>query len=94
LSSLKAEEFVDDNPASLDMYGLSKPQVTCKVYQNGLLLKETLLGKEKSGKVYAKTADNKSVYLVSKDNAEKIKPKLEDILDVEKDEKTLESENM
>jgi len=94
LSSLKAEEFVDDNPVSLEGYGLSKPQVTCKIYQNGLLLKETLLGKEKSGKVYAKTADNKSVYLVSKENIEKLKPKLEDILDVEKDEKTLESENM
>ncbi len=94
LSSLKAEEFVNDNPASLEMYGLAKPQLTCKIYQKGILYKQVLVGKEKGTQVYAMTADSKSVYLVNKDNTEKLKPKLEDILDVEKDEKTLESENM
>jgi len=93
VSGLKVEQFVTDSPKSLGSFGLSRPEVTCKIFNNNQLLTELLLGKEKDDKIYAKTADVKSVYLVNKNIMEKLKPKLEDILEVNQEETSSESEN-
>lgn len=93
VSGLKVEEFVTDSPGSLGTYGLSRPEVTCKIYNNDQLLTELLLGKEKNDKIYVKTTDVKSVYLVKKDIIEELKPKLEDILEVKQQETSIGTEN-
>ncbi len=93
VSGLKVEEFVTDSPGSLSPYGLSRPEVTCKIINNDQLLTELLLGKEINDKIYAKTTDIKSVYLVKKDIMEQLKPKLEDILEVKQQETSIGTEN-
>ena len=94
VSGLKVEQFVTDTPRSLGAFGLSRPQLNCKIFNNDQLLTELLLGKEKDDKIYAKTTDLESVYLVNKDILDKLKPKLEDILEEMQEEISSESENL
>ena len=94
ISGLKVEQFVSDSPKSLGAYGLSNPQLSCKIFNNDQLLTALLLGKEKADNIYAKTTDVKSVYLVKKDILDKLKPKLEDILEEKQEEISTESEKM
>ena len=88
VSNLRVEKFVDDKPVSLRRYGLDKPVVVAKFYRDGVLLRELLVGNEKDENVYVKTADNKTVYLTKKNVLEKLTPKLDDLAEKKKVEKT------
>ncbi|MER3446989.1 MAG: hypothetical protein C4291_09170 [Candidatus Dadabacteria bacterium] len=71
IEGLEIEKFVDDNPSDLSPYGLDKPE-TRIVISDADKKKTLLFGKRENGKVYAKIADEKSVYLVGDEIISKI----------------------
>ena len=65
LDGSAAEGFVTESPGPLKPYGLDKPAIHCKLLQDGLVLDEFLLGKEKDlANRYAKTGRSEEIYLV------------------------------
>ena len=78
-SQLEVVNFVDDDPTSLNQFGLANPQVNARFYQNGQLLLDVSLGDTVGQDVYAKVADSESVYLVESSVLETWQPELDDI---------------
>jgi len=66
INDITVEEFVDDNPSDLAPYGLDKPEIQITVSDGD---KKTTLffGKTENEKVYAKVADERSVYTLDKE---------------------------
>ena len=81
VTSLKIEKFVNDNPSSLRPFGLDKPQVDLKLYNNDHLLTELKLGNESGNNQYFTTTDRASVYLCDRSKFVSLKPKLDEILE-------------
>ncbi len=61
INDIEVEEFVDDNPGDLAPYGLDKPGIQITISEGD---KKTTLffGKTENERVYAKVADERSVY--------------------------------
>ncbi len=78
IEGLEVEKFVDDNPGDLSPYGLDKPE-TRIVISDADKKKTLLFGKRENGKVYAKIADEKSVYLVDDEILSKIPSSREEL---------------
>ena len=88
IGTLKAKEFVSDPATDLSQYGLAKPWMTIRVWQEGKLLVELLLGKQKDNMVYVKTKDRDFVYRINQSSLERFALKWDDIVQEEEKEKT------
>jgi hypothetical protein len=74
IEGLKVEKFVNDNPNDLAPYGLDKPDIEVTISEANKKI-TLLFGKRENGRVYAKFADEKPVYLVSDEILSKIPSK-------------------
>ncbi|RMG62299.1 MAG: DUF4340 domain-containing protein [Calditrichaeota bacterium] len=74
-------EFVSDNPTNLARYGLEKPRLVVRLFNNKDLLLEARFGKVKDKKVYAMTNQYNSVYLIDAVALKQLKLKADDIID-------------
>lgn len=74
LQSLKAEEFVEDNPSDLSVYGLTEPRCRVTLQLEEKPPQVLLVGDEKGGgKVYVKNEEVDTIYLTKSDFLEKLK---------------------
>jgi len=82
LQSAAAEGFVSEKPAPLKPFGLERPRIRCRITQQGALLGELLLGREKdAATLYAKTGAAPAVYMVKSTLFEKMNVKSSDLIE-------------
>jgi len=87
LSTLRVEEFADDNPGDLSVYGLDHPRLEIAVSAGGEEIARVLFGDSKEDKAFAKLASRKPVYLVRGKSVDNLTLNYEDLLEEEvKDE--------
>ncbi len=75
-----AKKFVQDGNINQARYGLDKPVLRICLYKEGNLQVEMKFGKQKGNQLYAWSNQNDSVYLVDKNDVDRLKLKLDDIL--------------
>lgn len=75
LTTLRAEEFVDEKPANLSRYGLELPNLEVALSGEQGEIARVLLGGEKEDKVYARNNHKETVYLVRKRSADNLRVK-------------------
>lgn len=86
LETLKAEEFVTEKAGNLALYGLEEPQIVAKLWEKNDLLAQVSLGRKKGDQVYARTKSKDEIYLVKDRILERLSPKVEDLVEEEKEE--------
>ncbi len=91
VDSLKAAEFVADQPENLELYGLARPSMRILFSSPGFAPVVLLVGDREGGNVYVKVQDSSSIALVRSDVIDSLGPgiaRLRDkqILDFKSDE--------
>ena len=80
LAGLQAEEFIDQNPADLDRYGLSNPRLEAILKdEDGQRIARLRLGKETDEGLYACDADGRPVVRVSRTLLTSLSPEVENL---------------
>jgi len=85
--NLEVEKFISEDPSKLADYGLDKPQLTCEVRAEDGSTMKLLVGKAPEGdeklkdQLYAKRAEEPTIFTIKKDFATDVAPKLEDLRD-------------
>jgi len=81
------KKFVADDHFNAARYGLDKPRLRARFYQDDDLLLDVKFGKLEGKDVYAMTNQYKSVYLVKKSTMDKLKIRRDDIIEKPKEKK-------
>lgn len=85
--NLEVEKFISEDPSKLGDYGLDKPQLTCEIKADDGSTMTLLVGKAPEGddklkdQLYAKRAEEPSIFTIKKDFTADVAPKLEDLRD-------------
>ena len=66
LNDLKVEDFISEDPAEMEKYGLSSPRLTATVWE-GDISRSVIFGTPEENKVYAKRKAFDSIYSVKED---------------------------
>lgn len=81
--NLEVEKFITEDPSKPAEYGLDKPRLTCELKAEDGTIMKLLVGKEAAEKdhLYAKRAEEPSIFTIKKDFVSDMEPKLEDVRD-------------
>ncbi len=86
ISYARISDFVVDNPADLQRYGLDHPALKTQLFSDDSLLVEIRIGKKAGARYYAMTSRFPSVYVVAKSVYDDLKIKRQSLL-LKKEEK-------
>lgn len=79
LKDLYIDEFEEDQPTDLKKYGLTKPQITVKIWLGDVLKTILIGGKKDTEKIFVKREEESSIYVVRKGIIDDLNKKPEDL---------------